>query len=148
MPVWNGLTDQWHPTQSLCDVLTMREHAASHASDKPIAFAYLRGRPQQRRQLAAHRAPLMTGHGRPHGRRAHELSRTRRVAAAGPPPTLTGARTCTQTSVDRASTGADFVYTDVWVSMGEPKEVWDERIALLLPYQVNHGVLGPPATRT
>jgi ornithine carbamoyltransferase len=68
VPVWNGLTDQWHPTQSLCDMLTMREH--THKPDREIAFAFLRRRPQQRRQLITHRR-RDDGDGRAHGR-THE----------------------------------------------------------------------------
>jgi len=138
VPVWNGLTDQWHPTQSLCDMLTMREHV--HKSDHEISFAYL---------------------GDAHNNVANSLliagammGMDVRMVAPGslynPPDVIeaaqqiaarTGAR-ITHTDDPAAGVhGVDFVYTDVWVSMGEPEEKWQERINLLLPFQVNRALL-------
>ena len=139
VPVWNGLTDEFHPTQMLCDILTMMEH-----SDKPLERdrLLLPGRcPQQHGQLADGDG-LQAGHGRAPvrpegavaGRRAGRRP-ARQIAAE------TGARLTLTESVDEGVKGVDYLYTDVWVSMGEAKEVWDERIKLLKPYQVNMDVV-------
>ncbi len=139
VPVWNGLTDEWHPTQSLCDVFTMVESAGRPARE--IGFAYLGdARGNMGNSL------LVTG---------ALLGMDVRIVA---PPALlpsagvqaaardlaarSGARLTLTGDVGEGVRGADFVHTDVWVSMGEPTEVWAERIALLRPYQVNTGVLG------
>jgi ornithine carbamoyltransferase len=138
VPVFNGLTDEWHPTQMLADVLTMTEH-----SDKPlteIAYAYLG---DARNNMG--NSYLVTGAllgmdvrivapralwpEEPVVEAAHKL-------AEG-----SGARITLTEDVKEGVRGADFVTTDVWVSMGEPKEVWDERIALLAPYAVTMDVL-------
>jgi ornithine carbamoyltransferase len=138
VPVWNGLTDEWHPTQMLCDMLTMREH--SDKPDSQISFAYC----GDARNNMGH-SLLITGAMMgmdvrivaPEQLANHEsvVRRAREIAAQ------TGARVTVTDDVDNGVRGVDFVYTDVWVSMGEPKEVWDERIALLLPYQVNAELL-------
>ncbi|WP_432133692.1 MULTISPECIES: ornithine carbamoyltransferase [unclassified Streptomyces] len=138
VPVWNGLTDTWHPTQMLADMLTMREH-----SGKPlnrISFAYLG---DARNNLG--NSLLVTG---------AMLGMDVRMVAPGQlwsaPEVFeeaagiaerTGARLTRTESVPEGVAGVDFLYTDVWVSMGEPKEVWDERIALLKPYQVDSDVV-------
>jgi ornithine carbamoyltransferase len=138
VPVWNGLTDEFHPTQSLCDVLTMREH-----SDKPlqdIAYCYLG---DARNNMGN---SLMT--------MGALLGMDVRLGAPKelwPDDTLVGqARSLAEDAGGRltltedpheAVRGVDFVHTDVWVSMGEPKDVWSERIELLLPYQVNANLL-------
>ncbi|MDI9885817.1 ornithine carbamoyltransferase [Streptomyces sp. HNM0645] len=138
VPVWNGLTDQWHPTQSLADVLTMWEH-----TDKPlsqVSFAYLGdARNNVANSLLITAAMLgmdvrMVGPRALHG--APELVAQARGAAAP-----TGARITVTEDVAEGVAGVDFVYTDVWLSMGEPPEMWDERIALLKPYQVTMDVL-------
>ena len=145
VPVWNGLTDQWHPTQMLADMLTMHEHSTKHPRD--IAYCYLG---DARNNTA--RSLLVTG---------ASLGMDVRIAA---PESLwpdaelrahadkiaadTGARVLVTDDVATAVRGVDFLYTDVWVSMGEPVETWDERIALLVPYQVNAAVVaatGNPA---
>ena len=134
VPVWNGLTDQFHPTQMLCDILTMLEHVDKHL--KEIAYCYLgdvrnnmgtslmvtRCKLGMDVRLAAPKALWP----------ADDLVKTCRVIAA-----QTGARLTLTESVEEGVKGVDYLYTDVWVSMGEPKEVWDERIKLLKPYQVN-----------
>ncbi|MBH5338465.1 ornithine carbamoyltransferase [Streptomyces pactum] len=138
VPVWNGLTDQWHPTQSLADVLTMWEH-----TDKPlreVSFAYLGdARNNVGNSLLVAAAMLgmdvrMVG---PAGLRnaPDVVAEARRIAAA------TGARLTFTDDVAEGVSGVDFVYTDVWLSMGEPEEMWEERIALLRPYQVTMEVL-------
>lgn len=134
VPVWNGLTDDWHPTQMLADQLTMIEH-----SDKPlseVAFAYLGdARNNVANSLLVSGAmmgmdvrmvaPTELQNSDEVVEAAHEIAKT------------TGARITITDNVEEGVKGVDFLYTDVWVSMGEPKEVWDERIKLLLPYQVN-----------
>lgn len=134
VPVWNGLTDDWHPTQMLADQLTMIEH-----SDKPlneVAFAYLG---DARNNVA--NSLLVSG--AMMGMDVRMVAPTQLqnsdevVEAAREIAKTTGARITITDSVEEGVKGVDFLYTDVWVSMGEPKEVWDERIKLLLPYQVN-----------
>ncbi|GAA4040903.1 ornithine carbamoyltransferase [Streptomyces shaanxiensis] len=138
VPVYNGLTDDWHPTQMLADVLTMTEHTAKPL--KEIAFAYLGDA-----RFNMGNSYLITGAllgmdvrivapqaywpAQEIVDRALELAET------------SGARVTLTEKVDEGVLGADFVATDVWVSMGEPKEVWDERIAALAPYAVTMDVL-------
>ena len=138
VPVWNGLTDDWHPTQSLCDALTMREHAAK--PDEQIAYAYVGDA-----RFNMGNSLLVTG---------AILGMDVRIVA---PRSLwpsddgvaiarryaveSGARVTLTEDVAEGVRGVDFVHTDVWVSMGEAKEVWAERIQLLTPYQVNAEML-------
>ncbi|WP_335939232.1 ornithine carbamoyltransferase [Streptomyces sp. PTD5-9] len=138
VPVFNGLTDDWHPTQMLADVLTMTEH-----SDKPldrIAFAYLGDA-----RFNMGNSYLITGAllgmdvrivaPKAYWPAEEVVAEARRLAdASGTTFTLTE-------NVARGVEGADFVATDVWVSMGEPKEVWAERIEALAPYAVTMDVL-------
>lgn len=147
VPVWNGLTDEFHPTQILADFMTMLEH-----TDKPlskIAFCYLG---DARNNMGN---SLMVG--------AAKMGMDFRAAAPAkcqPSSELvekcreiaksTGAKITITENVDEAVKGVDFLYTDVWVSMGEPDSVWDERIKLLRPYQVNMDVVrktGNPAVK-
>jgi ornithine carbamoyltransferase len=134
VPVWNGLTDEFHPTQVLADLLTMSEHC-----EKPlgqVSFCYLG---DARNNMGN---SLMVG-GCKHGMDVRlcaprdlwpgdALVEQARGVAAG-----TGARLTLTEDVDEGVSGVDFLYTDVWVSMGEPAEVWEKRIELLRPYQVN-----------
>ena len=134
VPVWNGLTNEFHPTQILADFLTMSEHV-----DKPlnqVSYAYLG---DARFNMGN---SLMVG-GCKMGMDVRivapkslwpdpELVETCRKIAAE-----TGATLTLTDDVDAGVKGCDFLYTDIWVSMGEPDEVWKERIALLMPYQVN-----------
>ena len=134
VPVWNGLTDEWHPTQMLADFLTMIEH-----SDKPvgqIAYCYLGDA-----RFNMGNSLMVMGCKMGMDVRicapaslwpAEELIATCREIAAE-----TGARLLVTEDVDKGVKGVDFLHTDVWVSMGEPAAVWDERIKLLKPYQVN-----------
>jgi ornithine carbamoyltransferase len=138
VPVWNGLTDQFHPTQTLCDVLTMLEHSDKKLHE--IAYCYLGDARNNMGnslmvmgcklgmdvRLCAPRALWP----------ADELIKVAREIAAE-----TGARLTLTENVDKGVEGVDYLYTDVWVSMGEPKEVWDERIKLLKPYQVNQAAV-------
>ena len=138
VPVWNGLTDEFHPTQMLADFLTMIEH-----SDKPvgqIAYCYLGDARFNMGNSLMVMGCKMGMDVRICAPRslwpAEELVATCREIAAE-----TGARLLLTEDVDEGVKGVDFLHTDVWVSMGEAKEVWDERIKLLKPYQVNMDVV-------
>jgi len=137
VPVWNGLTDEFHPTQVLADLLTMQEH-----SNKPlnnISFCYLG---DARNNMGN---SLMVG--------AAKMGMDFRAASPKKYQTneglvnkcldisqKTGAKITLTENVKEAVSDVDFLYTDVWVSMGEPESIWEERIKLLLPYQVNKKV--------
>lgn len=138
VPVWNGLTDEFHPTQILADFLTMKEHSTKPLSE--IKFCYLG---DARNNMGN---SLMVG--------AAKMGMDFRAAApkqCQPAENLqnqckeiakeTGARITITENVANAVKDCDFLYTDVWVSMGEPAEVWAERIALLKPFQINKEVM-------
>ncbi|AYC37916.1 ornithine carbamoyltransferase [Streptomyces griseorubiginosus] len=138
VPVYNGLTDDWHPTQMLADVLTMTEHTAKPVRE--IAFAYLGDA-----RFNMGNSYLVTGAllgmdvrivaPKTYWPAQDVVDRARALAVDS------GARITLTESLDEGVRGADFVATDVWVSMGEPKEVWDERISALAPYAVTMEVL-------
>ena len=134
VPVWNGLTDEWHPTQTLCDLLTMREWCPK--PDAEIAFAFCGDARSNVANSLLIGGAMMGMDVRMVGPRGLWNS-GEVIAAAAAIAKTTGARITHTEDVDEGVFGADFVYTDVWVSMGEPKEKWAERIELLLPYQVN-----------
>lgn len=134
VPVWNGLTDEFHPTQILADVMTMQEYSDKKLSQ--VSYCYLG---DARNNMAN---SLLVG--------GAKLGMDVRLCAPKklqPEEWLvkecetiakhTGARLLITESVDDAVRNVDFLYTDVWVSMGEPKEIWKGRIELLMPYQVN-----------
>jgi ornithine carbamoyltransferase len=138
VPVWNGLTDEFHPTQTLADVLTMTEHTDKHLHE--IGYCYL----GDARNNMGNSLMVM----------GCKLGMDVRLCAPEhlwPEDTLvktcreiaedTGARLTLTKDVDEGVNGADFLYTDVWVSMGEDKSVWQERIDLLRPYQINADVV-------
>jgi ornithine carbamoyltransferase len=138
VPVFNGLTDDWHPTQMLADLLTMREHCAKPLSQ--IAYAYVgdgRNNMGNSLLLVGARLGMDVRIGAPRELwPADELIEQCRAIAAE-----TGARvTLTEDAVEAVS-GVDFVHTDVWVSMGEPVESWAERVDRLLPFQVNAALI-------
>ena len=138
VPVWNGLTDQWHPTQMLADQLTMIEH-----SGKPIqqiAFAYLGDARNNVANSLLISAALMGMDVRMVAP-AQLQPETEITAAAQDLAATSGARITITDDPATGVAGVDFLYTDVWVSMGEPKEVWDERINLLRPYQINQALV-------
>jgi ornithine carbamoyltransferase len=147
VPVWNGLTDEFHPTQSLADVLTMTEHSDKHLGE--IAFCYL-GDARNNMGNSLMAAGCTFGMDMrlcaPETLWPEEdLVRTCREVAE-----KTGARLTLTADVDQGVKGVDFLYTDVWVSMGEDPSVWEERISLLRPYQVNGEVIkatGNPEVR-
>ena len=138
VPVWNGLTNEFHPTQILADFLTMIEH-----SDKPLnkmVFCYLG---DARYNMGN---SLMVGSAKmgidfriaapaEYQPSAELVTKCRAIAKE------TGANITITSDVAEAVKDADFLYTDVWVSMGEPDSVWEERIKLLSPFQVNRAVL-------
>ncbi len=138
VPVWNGLTNEWHPTQMLADVLTMKEHCPKPLEE--ISYAYVGDA-----RFNMGRSLLVVG---------SILGMDVRIGA---PKDLhpdvwlikickeiaknSGARITVTDKAGEAVKGADFIHTDVWVSMGEAKEVWAERIKLLKPYQVNQEIM-------
>jgi ornithine carbamoyltransferase len=138
VPVWNGLTNEFHPTQILADFLTMIEH-----SDKPLnkmVFCYLG---DARYNMGN---SLMVGSSKMgidfriaapklYQPDAELVSKCREIAKE------TGAKINITDNVDEAVMGADFLYTDVWVSMGEADSVWEERIKYLTPFQINLNVI-------
>lgn len=134
VPVYNGLTDTAHPTQSLCDVFTMREHSRKPLTD--ISFCYLGDARNNTANSLLTMGSLLGMDVRIAAPRAlwptAELVATCQALAVH-----SGAKITLTEAVDEAVVGADFLYTDVWVSMGEPADTWATRIELLLPYQVN-----------
>ncbi|WP_203140578.1 ornithine carbamoyltransferase [Marinobacter mangrovi] len=147
VPVFNGLTDEYHPTQMLADVLTMREH-----SDKPlhdIRYAYLgdaRNNMGNSLLLIGAKLGMDVRIGAPKALWPAE----EHIAACREFAEASGARLTLTESPEEAVQGVDFIHTDVWVSMGEPIETWGERIRLLRPYQVNKALLdasGNPRVR-
>ncbi len=147
VPVYNGLTDEFHPTQILADFLTMQEHA-----EKPlrqISYCFM-GDAGNNMGFS-----LLLGGAKmgmdirlcaPRSLWPDQTIQDEAQAIA----TETGAQITITEDVDEAVRGVDFIYTDVWVSMGESKEKWGERITLLKPYQVNAGVMaktGNPRAR-
>jgi ornithine carbamoyltransferase len=147
VPVWNGLTDEWHPTQSLADVLTMSEH-----SGKPlhrVSFAYLGDTSNNVANSLLVTGALLGMDVRITGPR--ELwPRGEVIEPARKLASQTGAEVTLTDDVAAGTAGCDFLYTDVWVSMGEPSGVWDERIRLLKPYQVSMATIeatGNPRVR-
>lgn len=138
VPVWNGLTDQFHPTQMMADFLTMQEHSVKPLEQ--VAFCYLGDARFNMGNSLMVMGCLMGCDVRICAPQSlwpsAELVQTSHQIAA-----QTGARITLTEDVDEGVRDVDFIHTDVWVSMGEPKEVWDERIQLLKPYQVNQQTL-------
>ncbi len=138
VPVWNGLTNEFHPTQILADFQTMMEHC-----DKPlhqVSFCYLGDARNNMGNSLLVGAAKMGMDFRAAAPRSVQPSEEL-VAECREIAKKTGARITITENVDEAVKGVDFLYTDVWVSMGEPDEVWKERIKLLKPYQVNMDVV-------
>ena len=139
VPVFNGLTDAWHPTQMLADVLTMIEHGGGKPL-KEIAFAYLGDARFNMGNSYLITGALLGMDVRIVAPRAYWPAEDV-VADARKLAETSGARVTLTESVPEGVLGVDFVATDVWVSMGEPKEVWAERIAALAEYAVTMDVL-------
>ena len=138
VPVWNGLTDEFHPTQVIADFMTMQEHLGKPLNEMSLCYlgdarnnvgnSLLIGSAKMgvdfRAAAAASCQPT-----------AELVSMARNIAEQS------GARITITEEIEKAVKGADFLYTDVWVSMGEPEAVWEERIRLLRPFQVNRYVM-------
>jgi ornithine carbamoyltransferase len=138
VPVWNGLTNEYHPTQILADFMTMMEH-----SDKPlhqISFCYCGdARFNMGNSLMVGAAKMGMDFRAAAPRKywpSDELVNTAKEIAKS-----TGAKITITEDVNAAVAGVDFIYTDVWVSMGEPANLWEERIKEMLPYQVNQKLM-------
>jgi ornithine carbamoyltransferase len=147
VPVWNGLTDEFHPTQILADFLTMQEHAGKPWRD--IAFCFLGDAGNNMGDSLLIGGAKMGMDVRLCAPRACWPEKQIEVEAREIAKE-TGAQVLITEEVAEATLGSDFLYTDVWVSMGEPKERWAERIELLKPYQVTADVIantGNPRTR-
>jgi len=138
VPVWNGLTDEFHPTQTLADVLTMTEHSGKELGE--IAFCYL-GDARNNMGNSLMAAGCKFGMDVRLCAPAHLWPEEELVATCRAIAEETGARLTLTADVDEGVKGVDYLYTDVWVSMGEDPSVWDERIELLRPYQVNGDVI-------
>ncbi|MDX9946755.1 MAG: ornithine carbamoyltransferase [Bacteroidales bacterium] len=138
VPVWNGLTNEFHPTQILADFMTMLEH-----TDKPlnkISFCYLGDARYNMGNSLLAGAAKMGMDFRTAAPLAYQQGKEL-VADCKAVAKETGAKITITENVEDAVKGVDFLYTDVWVSMGEPESVWEERIKLLRPYQVNMDVI-------
>ncbi len=133
VPVWNGLTNEYHPTQMLADMLTVREHFGDLKGRKLTYMGDARYNMGKSLMIVCSKLGL------------HFTACTNRnyfpdaalVAECEAWAKESGGSVTLTESVEEGCRGADVIYTDVWVSMGEPEEVWEERISVLLPYQVN-----------
>jgi ornithine carbamoyltransferase len=147
VPVWNGLTDEYHPTQVLADFLTMEEVSQLPLSE--ISFCYLgdgRGNMGDSLMVGAAIMGMDFRIAAPAALQPDSglITKCRQIAQHS------GSRLDITDDLSAALNGVDFVYTDVWVSMGESDDIWDERISQLMPYQVNRAVLemsGNPAVK-
>ena len=147
VPVWNGLTNEAHPTQVLADLLTMQEHA--HKSLQEVSCCFLGDAGHNMADslmIGAAKLGLDLHLAGPRSTWPTEARLAQARAIAGE----TGGRLTLTEDAQAGVRGCDFLYTDVWVSMGGPAELWAERIKLMLPYQVNSQLLamtGNPATK-
>lgn len=137
VPVWNGLTNEYHPTQMLADMLTIKEHLGSFKGLKLVYFGDARYNIGNSlcivcSKLGINFVACTNKKYFPNAALVEECNQWNKVSG--------GSITLTE-NVDEAAKDADIIYTDVWVSMGEPDEVWAERIADLKPYQVNKAVM-------
>ncbi len=137
IPVWNGLTDEFHPTQILADFLTIREHFGSLRGKKLVYMGDARFNMGNSLMVGCAKMGLHFVACAPEKYFPNAaLTETCQSIAAE-----TGATLCFESDPLRAVPGADVIYTDIWVSMGEPESVWEERIRDLLPYQVNAALM-------
>ncbi len=144
VPVWNGLTNEFHPTQMLADMLTIREHFGRLSGIKLAYFGDARYNTGNSLMVVSAKLGLhiVLASSRKYFPDPALVEECRAIAAASG-----GSVTLTEDAME-AARGADVLYTDVWVSMGEPDEVWEERISELSPYQVNEKLMkaaGPEA---
>jgi ornithine carbamoyltransferase len=145
VPVWNGLTDKYHPTQVIGDLLTMREHSGKKFHEMTLCYV------GDTRNNVAY--SLMIG----------GIKLGMNIKAAGPEelnPETEIVETCKKLAretrgnltithdAEEGAEGADFIYTDVWLSMGEDESLWKKRIDLLTPFQVNNGLMNHTGTET
>ena len=135
VPVYNGLTDEWHPTQMLADFLTMIEHGRGKPVEE-ISYAYLGDARSNMGHSLYVMGAIMGADVRIVAPKALWPSKEIQKIAKDRSAT-SGARLTLTEDVTAGVKGVDYVHTDVWVSMGEAKEVWDQRVKLLTPYQVN-----------
>ena len=139
VPVINGLTDQWHPTQMLADFLTMREHAGT-SDETQISYAYLGDARNNMGNSLLITGAILGSDVRLCAPKSlwpeQSVIDTAQTLAAE-----SGARITVTDVISEAVYGAQFIHTDVWVSMGEPKEEWSKRVTLLRDYQVNADVM-------
>ncbi len=138
VPIWNGLTDEFHPTQILADFLTMQEH--SHKPLSEVAYCFLGDSGNNMGNSLMIGAAKLGMDVRLAGPKAcwpnSEMIETAQATARE-----TGAKITITEDARAAVRGCDFLYTDVWVSMGQPAELWDQRIQQMLPYQVNRQLM-------
>ncbi len=138
VPVWNGLTDEFHPTQILADFLTMQEHSPKPLSG--VAYCFLGDSGNNMGNSLLISGAKMGMDVRLAGPKAcwpkAEMIETAQAIAKE-----TGATITMTEDAQAAVPGCDFLYTDVWVSMGQPTELWSERIQQMLPYQVNRRLM-------
>ena len=144
VPVWNGLTNEFHPTQILADMLTIREHLGTLKGKKFVFMGDCRYNMANSLMVGCAKFGLHFTACGPEGYFPDPalIARCEAVAAE------TGATLSFETDPVKATAGADVIYTDVWVSMGEPMEAWKERLEVMLPYQVNAALMknaGPQA---
>ena len=144
IPVWNGLTNEFHPTQILADFLTIREHFGGLKGKKLVYMGDARYNMGNSLMVGCAKMGLNFVACAPEKYFPNKdlIVQCEAVAAE------TGATLSFETDPQKAVQGADVIYTDIWVSMGEPEEVWEERIHDLLPYQVNQALMdaaGPQA---
>jgi len=138
VPVWNGLTDEFHPTQILADLLTMKEHSLKPLNN--ITLCYMGdARNNMGNSLMVGAAKMGIDY-RAAAPKAFQ-PKDNLIKICNEIASQTGAKITITEDIKVAVKGADFIYTDVWVSMGEPSTVWDDRIKLLKPYQVNKQLL-------
>jgi len=143
VPVYNGLTEDSHPTQILADFMTMREYTHKTLSD--VRFAFMGdGRNNMAKSLAVGAAKMGMAATIAAPESLHpDAGFIKHVAAIAK---TTGASVVFESNPKKAVVGADFIYTDVWLSMGEDSALWTDRIALLRPYQVNAALMAATGT--
>ncbi len=137
VPVWNGLTNEFHPTQILADFLTVKEHFGKLKGIKLVYMGDARFNMGDSLMVGCAKMGLDFTACAPRNYFPDRalISECEKIAAGS------GATLSFETDVAKAVKGADVIYTDIWVSMGEPEKVWEERIAALSPYQVNSEVM-------
>lgn len=138
VPVWNGLTDDWHPTQMLCDQMTMHESSGKPYNE--ISFAYV-GDARFNMSNSLVISGAMMGMDVRIVAPKKLWNRPEIIAQAQEIAQKSGAKITHTEDIDAGVRGVDFIYTDIWVSMGEPKEAWHERIDLLRDYRVDQNML-------